>query len=275
VCDLNYDMVSDLCVVYENPSDGAQMLALYSQTEGSFLFCASAPLSQESEEILRIRAAYTESMQPAVFVEKRHNSAGVTTDVIVWNESYLKNITYSESSKISEKTARIYEMYAEDIDGDGALEIPMPQILSQPYITAEGSVLTGTNWYGVDINSYQRETFAFRSSAENWNITLPLEWADKCVAVYTKDITSNETAFYSHREDKPAEELFSIVMFTGENREKNMEKMGYEKLIEENEIIYAVKINKKTYLGYDITPEMLTERFTYRQSEWSTGEVVF
>lgn len=273
VCDLNSDMVNDLCVVYQDSTDGKQKLAFYSQYEGSLLFRASAPLSAKSDVILRLRAAYIEDAIPAVFVEKRHNSSGVITDVITWKGEYLKNLTYSENAEESEGSARAYEMYCEDIDLDGALEIPIPETPAN--LTVEGEIMPGIAWYGID-NGYKLKAFTFRSSAEKWNISLPLDWRNRCVAFYRKPSTSsNISTFYSYKEDGTREELFSIIAITGENREKNMEKMGYEKLCERGNTLYAVQIKKKRYLGYDITAEMLTERFAYREAEWSTGEVVF
>ena len=65
--------------------------------------------------------------------------------------------------------------------------------------------------------------------------------------------------------------LFGLEKLLGEE----IEALGYEKISERGNVIYAVDIHKKRYLGYDITTEMLTERFYYSSGEWSTGEVVF
>ncbi len=275
VYDLNYDMISDLCVVYEDPTDGAQKIALYSEYDGSVLFRASAPLSSKSDTILRIRASYVGDMQPAIFVEKRYHSAGVITDVIIWNKDFLKNITYSDTALESEKTARIYELYCEDVDADGTLEVPMPQLMNTVGQPVQGEPLQGTIWYGINGNAYERRAYTFRLAAEKWSMSLPLDWEGKCSAIYHKKATTNLTTFYSYRQDGVSEELFSIVAITGDNRESNMEKLGLHKLLDRNGTLYAVEIKKKRYLGYDITPEMLIERFSYRESEWSTGEVVF
>lgn len=272
-CDLNGDMVNDLCVVYQDPADGKQKLAFYSQDEGNFIFRASAPLSAKSDVILRIRAAYIDDMQPAVFVEKRHGSAGVITDVITWKDKILKNLTYSDTAEESEKTARTYEMYCEDVDLDGALEIPIPGMPVNG--EGEGEIIPGVSWYGVG-KDYKLKAFTFRSSVEKWNVSLPLDWRNRCVAIYRKMSPSlNVSTVYSYKEDGTREELFSIMAISGENREKNMEKLGYEKLSERGNTLYAIQIKKKRYLGYDITAEMLAERFTFREAEWSTGEVVF
>lgn len=276
VCDLNNDMVSDLCVIYEDPADGLQKLALYSEYEGSVLFRASAPLSANSESILRIRAGYIDDAQPAVFVEKRYMAAGVITDVIVWKNVFLKNLTYSETAAMSEGTARINEIYVEDVDWDGALEVPMPTAPTTAFTTIEGEVLPGILWYGFGESGGKLiKAYTFRRTAEKWSISLPLDWNGKCTAVYHKNPVANVTTFYSYKEEGLGDELFNIIAITGENREKNLEKLGYDKLLEQNGILYGVQIKKKRFSGYDITPEMLAERFSYHDVEWSTGEVVF
>lgn len=275
ICDLNNDMISDLCVVYEDHTDGTQKMAMYSQSDEGVSLCSSVTLSQASEDVLRIRAAYIDDMQPAVFVEKRHQSSGIVTDIIVWNETELKNMTYTPETGNSDKTARLYEIYCEDIDADGALEVPLPYIPSGANMPAEGQAMPGISWYGCAEDEFSLKAYTFRSSNERWNISLPLDWQNRCVAVYHKLDAANVSTFYSQKEGEVGEEIFSIIAITGENREKNMEKLGYEKLMERNGTLYAVRIKKKRYLGYDITPEMLTERFSYKETEWSTGEVVF
>ena len=275
VCDLDNDMISDLCVVYEDPADGLQKIALYSLSEESFQFRASAPLSRNSDTILRIRAAYIGDMQPAVFVEKKYGSAGIITDVIAWKETYLKNMTYSDASGNSDETARGYESYAEDVDFDGALEIPMPRAVTNANLLAEGQTLPEISWYGFVNDRYQIKEYTFRSGTERWTLSIPRDWQGRCTAIYHKQNSTNITTFYSYNADGTSEELFGIVTFTGENRESNAEKAGYTKVLEKNGTLYGVKITKNRYLGYDITPELIAERISYRENEWSTGEVVF
>lgn len=274
--DINGDVISDLCVVYEDPADGMQRLAVYMAEDNGLKQISTAPLSQNSEKILRIRAGYASDGVPAIFVEKEYNSSGIITDVVVCENGELKNLTYSEEEKQSNITARNTMAYCEDIDGDTALEIPIPQELSIEYIPADTELLTGFVWHGFDEkNRFVKKAYTFRQMNENWYLSLPRDWISKTVASHSKEDTSHTTTtFYGVGANEP-EALFTIAVVSGETREQYTEQLGYEKISERNNVIYAVDIHKKRYLGYDITAEMLTERFYYSSGEWSTGEVVF
>ncbi len=274
--DINGDVISDLCVVSEDEA-GMQAISVYMVEEGSLVHKSTAPLSQNSEKILRLRSGYVKDTLPAVFVEKEYNSSGIVTDVIVWQEQALCNITYSEEEKMSKLTARRITSYCEDIDGDMALEIPLPQLEEMPQAPVDSELLEGIVWYGFDERDRMiKKAYTFRQISENWYISLPLDWISRTIAArHIDDLSYNTTTFYSFGGGKEPEALFTVAVISGENREKYMEQLGYEKVSERNNVIYAVNIHKKRYLGYDITAEMITERFYYSSGEWSTGEVVF
>lgn len=274
--DINGDVISDLCVVSEDEA-GMQTLSVYMAEEGSLVLKSTAPLSQNSEKIMRLRSGYVKDTLPAIFVEKEYVSSGLVTDVIVWQDESLRNITYSEEEKMSSPTARRISSYCEDIDGDMALEIPLPQLEEMPSAPVDSELLEGIVWHGFDERDRMIEkAYTFRQASENWYISLPLDWISRTIAArHIDDFSYNTTTFYSLSEGKETEALFTIAVISGENREKYMEQLGYEKVSERNNVIYAVNIHKKRYLGYDITTEMITERFYYSSGEWSTGEVVF
>ncbi len=274
--DINGDIISDLCVVDEDPADGMQRLAVYMAVENDLKLISTAPLSQNSEKILRIRADYAADGVPAIFVEKEYNSSGLVTDIIIWEDGELKNLTYSEEERMSSKTARNSANYCEDIDGDTALEIPLPQEISVEYSPVDEDVLTGFVWHGFDErNRLVKKAYTFRQMSENWYLSLPRDWISKTVASHRKEDFSHTTTTFYGIGTKDPEALFAIAVISGENREEYTKQLGYKKIAERNNVIYAVDIYKKRYLGYDITAEMLTERFFYSSGEWSTGEVVF
>ncbi len=276
IYDMNDDTISDLCVVYEDATDGMQRLAVYMAKENGLEPCGTAPLSQNSEKILRIRAGYASDGVPAIFVEKEYNSSGLVTDIIIWEDEELKNLTYSDEEKMSIITARNSANFCEDIDSDTALEIPVSQEISVEYAPVDSELLTGFVWYGFDEKSrFVKKAYTFRQTSENWYLSLPRDWISKTTAAHYKDDFSHTTTTFYGIGSKEPEALFTIAVISGENREKYTEQLGYEKILERNNVIYAVDIHKKRYLGYDITVQMLTERFYYSSGEWSTGEVVF
>lgn len=277
VTDLDSNGVSDLSVVYEDPLDGMQKLAIYAKYEGSILFRSSAPLTQTEEKILRIRTANAADGLPAVFVEKAFHDTGLITDVIIWNAGSLQNITYSRRTQQSDMTARGYAMFCEDIDQDGSLEVPLMQAPVRSPQTFEGEMLRGIIWHGFgEKGDMVPKAFNFRSNSDNWYIMLPLDWEGKVAAMY-QQTGGNETAvtFYSYQNGMLEKSLFSVYVFSGENRGKRVEQGGYIKLLERSDAIFAAEIDEGSYLDYDITENMLKERFRYRETEWTTGEVVF
>lgn len=276
VADLDSDGVSDLGVVYDDPGDGTEKFALYGKRSESLLFRAAAPLTQSRGAILRIRAANAADGVPAIFVEHAFHETGLVTDVLVWKNNALQNITYSARTKASDMTARTSATFCEDVDFDGNLEIPAAQPAGKSRDLSEGEPLRGTLWYGFNESlQLTEEALDFRSAYDGWQLTLPLDWEGKVTAFY-QHFGENETVatFYGAAEthDIP---LFSIHVFYGEEREKRAAASGYARLLERSDAIFAVDFDQPSFLDYDITEDMLRERFRYREAEWSTGEVVF
>lgn len=277
VTDLDNNGVSDLSVVYEDPLDRMQKLAIYAKVEQSILFRSSVPLTQAEGEILRIRTANVADEYPAVFVEMSFHDTGLITDVILWKDGSLQNITYSERTGRSDTTARGYTIFCEDIDQDGNLEVPILQSFPRIGQTFEGEMLRGIIWHGFEKQGEMvPKVLDFRSENDNWDIMLPLDWEGKVIAMYDQmDGNESVVTFYSYQNGTVEKPLFSIYVFFGENREKRAEQGEYIRLLERSDAIFAAEIDAASYLEYDITETMLKERFRYREMEWTTGEVVY
>ncbi|MEG2569965.1 MAG: VCBS repeat-containing protein [Clostridia bacterium] len=282
VGDLNNNGISDLSVVYNDPLGNVRRLALYCKSGPDFLFSSSAPISQINGPIVRIRAGSAAENLPAVYVETQYKGNGLITDIVACSNGKLQNVTYSEQAKASIATARMVFAFCEDINDDGFLDVPSAEPLPGYEHAGEGETLWGMVWSEYDAaRGLKPVAYTYYSLDSNWKITLPMEWNGKITA--SRTITQNDfggeqdrVVFYGYNEEHGrGEELFSIFMFTGQRRDKLAAEPGRVTLLTRADAVYAAEIKKKvSYGGYDINENMIKERFSYRESEWTSGEVV-
>lgn len=277
VSDLDSNGISDLSVVYNDPADGKRKLAMYAKFQNSFIFRASTPLSQTTEPIRSIRAGNVADNHPAIFVENSYRHTGLMTDIVIYNDGKLLNVSCSTRTQTSRSTARPYAVYCEDVDQDGTLEVPSPKPLPGYENYTEQEVLLGNIWRSYDERrGIVDKVFTYSSFSDNWHITLPMEWYNHItVAKVGQKSGSDGITFYSYDEPETSPKaLFTIYVLSGDERTKFAHKEGYIKLLERSDAIFFAKIEEKSYMGYDISENMLKERFRYREREWMSGEVV-
>ncbi len=250
VCDLDGDGVDellDLCVDY----GGTSTMVRYVFGPGGKKSEYDARLSDGVTEVLRLRTGYLSDGVTALFAESAWDGDKLITDVFTASGG-LSNITLTTDGRSD--TLRDAGAFAQDINGDRALEIP----------ETDGAALA---WYGVDSYNDRRLVMTtYHCYDKGWYLRLtgPL-LKGRLNAVTTEDVPGETAVTFS----SGGEGLLVIYTLTGENRLDRAEAGGRFLLRQSETTVYAAELLPG---GASLTQEEITENFSLIYPEWQTGE---
>lgn len=271
--DMDSDGTIDLNIVMPDEKNKAPELAMYTQGMGEFKEQSAVALSRGIGEIKKIRTGYVEGGLACVFIDSIYGENQMITDIVAYKGNRLVNVTRDEDTGISQSTLRAALVYSEDADNDGIIEVPYPEVLPGYENSAPSRKLNGNLWRRYDGNGRGKDAcYTYHDYQNEWHIVLPMKWRGKI----TVERMSNSTGamFYGINTNGERKHLFSVYVLTGEQRFEKAQYSGRFQLTEKQNVIYAGTVKEKTYLGVDINEDSLREMFRWRETEWSSGEVV-
>ena len=259
--DLNCDGYDELLVL-RNVSTGSYMADMYVLRSDREPQAVSAALSAGIYSLQRVSMVMLSGGTPALLVESLLDNGDLVTDVLSCREGSLVNLTLNRSTGVSE-TRRSYSLvFAQDIDGDGVVEIPHPQ---QLYSQGNGTYWS-VAWYkydafgraGLDLTTYHSVT-------DGWYLVLPDGWATGLTVRRIDDVPGERAVILSRLDmNGGINDLIAVYTITGENRSDRARQEGRVVLLEESSTVFSVQI-----LDPDTVPADIVNRFHRIYSDWS------
>ena len=263
--DLNADGREDLLTL-RGVSSGSYMADMYTFSPDRDPQAASAALSGGIYELRRVRTVTLADRSAALMVESVLGTGDIVTDLLVCRDGALINLTLNPSTGVSE-TKRSYSLvYAQDIDGDGATEIPHPQRL----YSQSGEVFWSIAWYRYDSSGRANLVMTtYHCVSDGWYLVLPNGW-DTGLTVRREDSVPGERAIVLSQlgTDGSINDLVAIYTITGENRADRADSRGRFLLLEENATVFSAEI-----LDPKVNQNDIQKRFFRIYSDWSSGSV--
>lgn len=269
-CDLDENGRSELLVLRPGEAETERgMAVLYSSQDGQIERSVETELSEEPSRIRRIRTGRLQGGTPAVFVASSAEEGAIVTDIFALKDGRFTNVSFSSESDTSIQTLRNFYVYAEDIDGDGILELPSLITMKPVSKWKEGSQKFLLRWFAMDVDGKEVDKlYTFHYYIGGWYVQLDSAWASR-VSVEQGDGTYT---FYAWDESyRVAEPLFTIHVFTGSSRDEDAVKDGRFALYRAEGVAYAANLEENA-LQYGITEASLIESFRLIQQDWRTGE---
>lgn len=259
--DLNSDGREELLVL-RNVSTGSYMADMYMLRKDREPQAVSAALSSGIYSLQRVSMVMLSGGTPALLVESLLDNGDLVTDVLSCREGSMVNLTLNRSTGVSE-TRRSYSLvYAQDIDGDGVVEIPHPQ---QLYSQGNG-IFWSVAWYkydafgraGLDLTTYHSVT-------DGWYLVLPDGWATGLTVRRVDDVPGERAVILSRLDTSGGiNDLIAIYTITGENRSDRARQEGRFVLLEENSTVFSAQI-----LDPATNPADISDKFHRIYSDWS------
>ncbi len=269
-CDLDQDGYRELMVIRPGEAQSQQgMVVLYNFGGNLVQRSAEVQLSRDPSNIRRITYGKLQGGTPAIFVASVVDDSAIVTDVFALKEGKLTNVTASGEAETSMGTLRNYYVYAEDIDGDGIMELP-GIINMKPVFDAhsqdEDCLL---RWFSMDIKGLEMDKrYTFHNFTEGWYMELDSALAtrfavDQWEGTYYFDVWDEE-----YTEAVP---VFTIYLFTGSDRDEEAVRDGRIALHRTETVAYAVKLESGAE-QYGITAESILNGFHLIRQDWRTED---
>lgn len=270
-CDLDENGLRELMVFRPGEAeDDRGMAVLYSFGGGHIQRSVETGLSSAPADIRRITQGRLQDGTPAVYVASTVDESAIVTDIFAIRENRLTNISFSGTAETSIGTLRNYYVYAEDIDGDGILELPGIMTMKPVVLWQDEDQRSLLRWFAVDVDGWEFDKmYTYHNFVAGWYLQLSGDWAAR-VSVVQSD---NAFTFYVWDEEMrhPAP-VFSVYSLSGSLRESEATENGRFVLYRTERIIYAARLEESADL-HNITQEDLISSFRLIYPEWQTGEL--
>ena len=270
--DMNRDGRGDLFVLRPGHTDtDCGVVELYSAPDGTLERSAEISLSQPVGQLKRIMTGSLHDGERAVFVASIVDAETIVTDVYALVDGKLTNVSMSNESGTSVKTVRNYYVYAEDIDGDGVLELPSLISMRAPTMERSGEREHLIRWYALSADGSEHDKrFTYHNYLQGWYMELDPKLVDRLCIV--PEDTGRFAFCLWDRGYRELSKLWTVHVLTGDDRSSVAAEDGKFQLLKTDSVVYAAYLEKQgEKLG--ITQEFLTDSFFLIQSDWKTGEM--
>ena len=269
-CDLNSDGRTGMLVLHPGESDEANGIAeVFHFSDGAMERSNQMNMSQPVSQIKRIVYGKLHDGCPAVYVASAVGENAIITDVFAVRDEVFTNVTFSNESGTSVQTLRNYYVFADDIDGDGVIEIPDLVTMRAPEGSEAYRMQYLIRWYAM--TAYGEEVdklYTYHDFQNGWYLELPPELVSRIGA----SKNGNEYSFYLWNEDMTqAQKLMTLYTFTGGDRVEQGVSSNRFTLHTSETTVYAVSLEVGcAELG--ITQDTLIRRFHLIRQDWKNGE---
>ena len=270
-CDFDDDGSQELMVLRTGETDMDNGYAvLYSYQDGEMQRSREAELSRQGTGIKRIMVSSLHGGQKAVFVASALEENAILTDVFALKDGEFTNISYSMDSGTSVQTLRNFYVYGDDLNDDGAMELPF--LISMKAAMGEDSTEQHLiRWYALDIDGREiNKLYTYHNYVGGWYMELDSRWAPRVSVVQEGTVYT----FYLWDETYvSAQVLFTLYCFTGSSRETQAVEEGRFPLHSSEMAVYAATLGAAA-MDLEITEDNLINSFHLIHQDWNTGRTV-
>lgn len=267
--DLDADAHSELMILRPGEDPSANGIAeLYTFNEGVLERSPEITMSEPADRIKRIMASKLNDGIEAVYVASDVDGSAIITDVYALVNGVFTNVSLSNESGTSVQTLRNYYVYADDLDKDGTLELPDLIPLARPDSAASNNQYL-IRWYSMNSDGTEVDKrHTYHSFTGGWFLELPNEVASS-IGV---NQFGNSYEFYITSADGTRSNLFTLYVFTGQEREEQAISDNRFVLYRNESMVFAAHLDV-TSAAYNMTQESMINAFHLITLDPANGEL--
>ncbi len=267
VTDLDNDGKSDLFVLRFDPESRQGVAELYRDQDGQLERGNEVPLAAEALSVKRMITGYVAYNIPAVFVASATEEDSLVTDVFIFRGGTFQNLTAEGQAQ----TVRNYFVYADDINSDGLIELP--ELVTLPAADATGDTYSLIRWYNLGLDGSKNVVLrTYHRFASGWYVIIPDEWDERVTISRSGEVSGTRGLIFSAWNGAaPAEPVFTIYAFTGDDRLQAAEADGRFLLMEQGDTAYSAELGTAEW-AKNMTQDDLRSLFKMIHVDWNSGE---
>ena len=260
--DFDGNEMDDLFLIYPGQTDDSPAAAtLYSFKDEQMRRGPEMNLSCQVEDLKRVQQSKLSDQTQAVFISMATDDNQITTDVFAAKDGQIRQVISGHKTD----TLRNYNIYPEDIDADGVINLPVLTPLHVPDGVAEQYCI---QWYSLDSQGTLGHVLdTFHNHKDGWYIRLNPEWASRFTLLQTED----EFAFCLWDDSKKkVTPFFSILVLTGPDREEQALEQGRYLLYKGETEVYVMTLQVEMS---DEDAKALVNSFRLIRMDWNNEEI--
>lgn len=274
--DLDRDGSRELIVFQQDTTgEGYNVAEYYDYQNGVMVLSSTGTLSDGLKDVVRADTGLLSDGRPGVYVTLELEN-GYVTDVLTLDRTGLANVTRDAESGVSLATAWTNtDASTTDINGDGVLEIPRPQLLTPPDGENAGAQYL-IYWQQVDSSGRSATSeITYHSYTDGWYFTLPVGWDINNITVTRDDSLSGRgerAVVFHHWPEQRGEpkKFLTIYRLTGSNRMSRSKLTGRVVLYSDSNAIYCASFDAGAWRDCGLDLEEITQRFKPITAAWSS-----
>ena len=268
-CDLDANGLSEIFVIHPDVDNSTNCVAeLYGSRNGVIERSQEVSLSASVDSIKRIVLGKLNDGPNAVYVASGLDGNTIITDVCALIGGQLTNVSLSAESGTSVQTIRNYYVYADDIDGDGVLELPRLISLAVPAGAQSDEDQYVIRWYALNSDGTTVDKlYTYHNFVGRWYLQVDAGIAGGLTAAQRGN--SYEFGLWDAKNEE-GQKLLTLYVLTGQRREEQAMEDNRFIVYKNESTIYAVKLEVAS-AAYGMTQESLIESFHLIIDDWNSG----
>lgn len=256
--DLNSDKVEELAIIHLNSTEKTASARVFAFNESGINEIGSAVLDGGVSSYSAPVLSTLKDSTPALYIDAVKGS-GMLTEVIWFDDGKLQSLYDTEKQETS-ATYRASIVSSYDFNGDGALDVPLIEILESTAESSDADKVYYTNWTSFSKNEVYTLASTFMNYTDGYCLRVPEELKNKLYL--TRKTESRLRVFYSYNPETKeyGEELFRIKAVTTADYDSSaLQEEDFVKLEQNEGIVYLLKITENNDLG--ISEQTVKELF--------------
>ena len=269
------DNLDELCFAMKDPTSGQMSMRIYAVKGKTYDLTYETLLCSEARNISKITMGSCGDGK-GIFIDSLAHGGGYVTDVIaIDDENRLKNITRDPLSGSGINTWRSIEVYSQDIDKDGIIEVPVASSMMSSLYPDEKNKLS---WMEYDLKGSSSDLKTYHAPSDGWCIRWMDNWSDSVVVQSTRYSRMIKTVFFALDEDysltslpQPDEDnmILTVYIFSGDNKNTYTSVYEAQEIVEKDGYIYAFSLGDNATSRFGLSAEEVVNAFTIIENEWT------
>ena len=238
----------DLLVINLNTSRKKCTASLIKMLDVSSQIVSTVEMDGNVTSYAAIKKGQTANGANAIFLDGYKGANTMITEIVYFNGTRLLNPLYDEKEEAAKITMRNSTMVSQDLDGDGQIEIPMPQDLPGYEGKPEEEKVRVIYWYAYmsdpkrDKESYSLKFSTIHNTGDGYYLKLPDNWRNRFSA--TVDTASRRMVFYDWTSGSSGfgPEIMRIQVFPAAEFAA-AQSSGFVQIKTRNDLVYAVRFS--------------------------------